>query len=280
MKRTNTRAAVIALSGVVAVTAAACGGGGSTATSTGSGTSAAAATKGGTLYYLTKRRRRAPGTPSGPTSARTSPTSRRMVYRTLTTFPVASGKESTKLVADLATDTGTPSDGGKTWKFTLKDGAKWQDGKAVTCDDFKYGISRTFATDVITGGPNYAIQFLDIPKDAKGASGLQGPLPRRQGQAAFDKAVTCAGNTITFNLKQAGRDFNYARRLPRLRAVPQGPGQGRQVQLRGLLQRPVQAAGHVDQEQGRHVRPQPQLGPEDGHRSARPTRTRSSSPRA
>ena len=39
---------------------------------------------------------------------------------------------------------------------------KWQDGKQVTCDDFKYGVSRTFATDVITGGPTYAMQFLDI----------------------------------------------------------------------------------------------------------------------
>ena len=64
MKRTNTRAAVIALSGVVAVTAAACGGGGSTATSTGSGTSAAAATKGGTLYVPDQARRRALGPPA------------------------------------------------------------------------------------------------------------------------------------------------------------------------------------------------------------------------
>ena len=81
------------------------------------------------------------------------------VDRTLTTFPPRcdQGGQS-KLPPDLATDTGTMSDGGKTWKFTLKDGVKWQDGKAVTCADVKYGISRTFATDVITGGPNYALQ--------------------------------------------------------------------------------------------------------------------------
>ena len=92
MKRTNTRAAVIALSGVVAVTAAACGGGGSTATSSGSGTSAAAATKGGTLYYLTKRAVEHLD-PQRTYIGRDTANEARMVYRTLTTFPVASGKD-------------------------------------------------------------------------------------------------------------------------------------------------------------------------------------------
>lgn len=214
MKRTNTRAAVIALSGVVAVTAAACGGGGSTATSTGSGTSATAATKGGTLSYLTKRAVEH-WDPQRTYIGRDLANESRMVYRTLTTFPVASGKESTKLVADLATDTGTPSNGGKTWKFTLKDGTKWEDGKAITCADFQYGISRTFAVDVITGGPNYAIQFLDIPKDSKGASIYKGPYANdAKGQAAFDKAVACSGNTLTFHLSKPVGDFNYALYLP------------------------------------------------------------------
>ena len=56
------------------------------------------------------------------------------------------------------------SDGGKTWKFTLVDTAKWQDGQKVTCDDVKYGISRTFATDVISNGPTYILSFLDVPR--------------------------------------------------------------------------------------------------------------------
>ena len=139
-----------------------------------------------------------------------------MVYRTLTTFPVASGKESTKLVADLATDTGTPSNGGKTWKFTLKHGPKWEDGKAITCADFQYGISRTFAIDVLTGGPNYAIQFLDIPKDSKGASVYKGPYattPRARPPST--RPCSCAGNDHHLQ-PQASRsaDFNYALYLP------------------------------------------------------------------
>ena len=74
-----------------------------------------------------------------------------------------------------------PTNGGKDWKFTLRDGMKWEDGTPVTCEDLKYGVSRTFATDVITGGPTYASQYLDIPTAKDGDLGLQGPL-RHQGQ--------------------------------------------------------------------------------------------------
>ena len=81
--------------------------------------------------------------------------------------------------ADLATDTGTASNGAKTWKFTLKDGVKWQDGKAITCEDFKYGASRVFATDVITGGPNYILSYLDVPDGQGRSPGLQGSRTRR-----------------------------------------------------------------------------------------------------
>ena len=113
----------------------------------------------------------------------------RMFTRTLTTFgPVAKDGDAAQLVADVATDTGTASADGKTWSFTIKDGVKWEDGKAVTCEDFKYGISRTFAVDVITGGPNYAIQFLDIPKNKDGSSAYAGPY-KKTGQDLYDSGL-------------------------------------------------------------------------------------------
>jgi peptide/nickel transport system substrate-binding protein len=128
----------------------------------------------------------------------------RMFYRTLTQLT-----PDNKLVADLATDTGKASDGNKTWTFTLKPGPKWQDGTPVTCQDIKYGVSRTFAVNTITGGPNYAIQFLDIPTKPDGSSQYEGPYTKK-GQALFDKAVVCSGNTITFHLRKPVGDFNYA----------------------------------------------------------------------
>jgi peptide/nickel transport system substrate-binding protein len=77
--------------------------------------------KGGTLYYLTQRNAEHLD-PQRTYIGRDISNEARMVYRTLTTFPAVSGKASTKLVPDLATDTGTSSNGAKTWKFTIKDG--------------------------------------------------------------------------------------------------------------------------------------------------------------
>src|SRR6476659_5180766 len=135
----------------------------------------------------------------------------RTVYRSLVAFPISTDpKVSNTPVADLATDTGTSSEGGKVWKFTLKDGVKWEDGKPVTCEDFKYGASRVFATDIITGGPNYLLSYLDIPTDAKtGLPAYDGPY-KGDGQALFDKAITCDGNTITYHFKKPWPDFPLA----------------------------------------------------------------------
>jgi peptide/nickel transport system substrate-binding protein len=131
--------------------------------------------------------------------------------------------EGTTLVPDLATDLGRPSDGGRTWEFTLRDGVIFETGEPITCQDIRYGISRTFATDVITGGPRYAIQFLDIPPnpvtdaaDPRSAfpSAYYGPY-EGTGQSLFDQAVECSpdNRTITFHLSTPVADFNYVTTL-------------------------------------------------------------------
>ena len=55
-----------------------------------------------------------------------------------------------KVVADLA-DSWTISDDRKTYTFKLRSDAKFQDGRAVTADDFKYSLER--AADPATGSP-------------------------------------------------------------------------------------------------------------------------------
>jgi peptide/nickel transport system substrate-binding protein len=104
----------------------------------------------------------------------------------------ADPKQGTSITPDMATDLGTATDGGKTWSFTLRDGVTWQDGTDVTCDDVKYGVSRTFATDVINQGPTYAVAYLNIPTDAKsGAPQYPGPCKATAAQQAlYDAAVT------------------------------------------------------------------------------------------
>jgi peptide/nickel transport system substrate-binding protein len=132
------------------------------------------------------------------------------IYRSLTAYVLSPDLAiGTSLTPDLATDLGTATDGGKTWAFTLRDGATFQDGTPITCKDVAYGTSRTFAKE-ITQGPTYAVQYLDIPADPAGGSAYKGPYTK-VGQALFDKAVTCSadGKTITFHLSQPHADFNY-----------------------------------------------------------------------
>ncbi|WP_067431964.1 ABC transporter substrate-binding protein [Nocardioides jensenii] len=130
---------------------------------------------------------------------------RRTVYRGLVAFPMSEDPvEGTTPVADLATDTGTASEGGKVWKFTLKDGVKWEDGTDITCEDVQYGTSRVFANDVIIGGPNYTLSYIDV----KDYPGPYKATPAQQ--AAFEKAVSCDGKTVTFHFNKPWADFNQA----------------------------------------------------------------------
>jgi peptide/nickel transport system substrate-binding protein len=204
MTSLNRRVTICAIGVVLAVTATACsskksssGGGAS-----GSATSAANTKTGGTIYYLTKRPVEH-WDPQRTYIGRDLADASRLFYRTLTMLT-----PDNKLVPDLATNTGTATNSNKTWAFTLKSGPTWQDGSPVTCQDIKYGVSRTFAVNTITGGPNYAIQFLDIPTNPDGSSQYAGPYTKK-GQALYDKAVVCNGNTITFNLRKPVPDFNY-----------------------------------------------------------------------
>ncbi|MGA0946440.1 MAG: ABC transporter substrate-binding protein, partial [Candidatus Nanopelagicales bacterium] len=147
------------------------------------------------------------------------------IMRSLTAYQVAPGDaEGTTLVPDMATDTGTASNEGKTWQFTLRDGMKWEDGSPVTCADVAYGVSRQFDIGLTEGGPVYAVSYLDIPTDDEGNSAYAGPADGT-GQELFDAAVSCDGQTITFNLNQSVPDFNYAVTLG-FSAVPAGMAAG------------------------------------------------------
>ena len=131
----------------------------------------------------------------------------RLVYRQLLAFPSSTDPEvSGTPTPDLATDTGTSTEGGKVWSFTVKDGVKWQDGSEITCEDFAYGASRNFAADELTGGPGF---YLTAKLALKGE--YPGPYTATDAQQAdFDQAVTCDGKTITYKFKSPWPDFPLA----------------------------------------------------------------------
>ena len=134
----------------------------------------------------------------------------RIVYRSLVTFPITEDP-----------DEGRHRHPGHRHRHRHRVGGRQDVGvhdprrrqvagrQGVTCEDFKYGISRTFATDVITGGPNYILSYIDIPKDASGLPIYNGPY-KGDNQDAYDKAVTCDGNKLTLRFSKPWPDFNYA----------------------------------------------------------------------
>ncbi|MGW6970214.1 ABC transporter substrate-binding protein [Streptomyces sp. NPDC054952] len=177
-------------------------------------------TKGGTLTVLSNQ----DFSHLDPARNWTMPTmdfGTRLLYRTLVTFKAEPGKAGSELVPDLATDLGTPSDGGRTWTFTLKEGVKYEDGTPVRAQDVKYNVERSFAPD-LTGGPDYAAQYL------AGGESYKGPL---QGQH-LDSIKTPDDRTIVFRLKRPVADFSATATLPTFAPVPQSKETGTRYDAR------------------------------------------------
>jgi peptide/nickel transport system substrate-binding protein len=203
---------VAALASAAAVVLAACGGGSGGSKAGGSGsTDPGKPVKGGTLTMLTINEQFTDLDPQKVYTGEDISFTNAFLTRSLTAYKTSRDpKVNATLVPDMATDLGTATDGAKTWAFTLRDGMKWQDGSPVTCDDIKYGVSRTFDVAVTGGGPTYASQYLDIPVGKDGTSVYKGPfVTKNNNTAAYDKAVTCSGQTITFHLNKPIGDFNY-----------------------------------------------------------------------
>ena len=190
------------------------------------GSSDTGSQKGGTLTFMTHAEKTLHLDPQRNYTGSDLAFSVTYLTRSLVSYNPAAGPDGTGLVADLATDIGTPSADLKSWSFTLRDGITFQDGSPITCAEVAYGVSRSFANDVITDGPAFAEGFLDIPsKD--GTSEYPGPYTATaEQQALFDKAVECSadGKTITFHLNAPMSDFNYTTALLTFSPVPLDEG--------------------------------------------------------
>ncbi|NYV74836.1 ABC transporter substrate-binding protein [Streptomyces sp. UH6] len=126
----------------------------------------------------------------------------RYYSRTLVTNTPAPGAEGAGITPDLATAAAEISDDGKTYKYTLRDGVTWEDGKPITSKDIKYGIERIWAQDVLSGGPVYLKDVLD-PKGE-----YEGPYKDKDPEKLGLKAIeTPDDKTIIFKLPEANSDF-------------------------------------------------------------------------
>ncbi|RBY83013.1 ABC transporter substrate-binding protein [Geodermatophilus sp. TF02-6] len=139
----------------------------------------------------------------------------RLYTRTLVTYSTEPGRTD-ELVPDLATDLGTTPDGGSTWTFTLREGARFENGRPITSRDVKYGIERSFASDVVVGGPTHVVELLDDPADPY-AGPYQDESPDRLGLAAIEIPDD---RTVTFRLRTPQPDFPFVMALPSSSPVP------------------------------------------------------------
>jgi len=206
---------------------AACGGGGSGSTAKGLGFNAASSGK--VLNASTKK---------GGTLKLWSPqdvdfldparayygfvwTLQRLYVRQLLSYDSKPGAAGNKLVPDLATAMPAVTNSGKTYTFKLRSGIKFDTGAEITSKDVKYGIERTFAQDVLSGGPVYLMNVLDEGQKYPGPYKDKDPnkLGLKSVQTPDDK-------TIVFNLKSPNSDFPYLLAMSDSSPVPQAQDDG------------------------------------------------------
>ena len=111
-------------------------------------------------------------------------------------FARAAGRAGTAIVPDLATSVPTPTDGGKTYTFTLRSGIKFSNGKDVTPQDVKATFERLFK---IGDSPNAGSWYNVI---VGGDACVKTPKT-----CSLDKGITISGNKISFHLTQGDPEF-------------------------------------------------------------------------
>ena len=135
----------------------------------------------------------------------------------LVAFEPIGGSDAT-LVPDLATSKPTPTDGGRTYTFELRDGIRYSNGEVVAATDFRRALEQGFPLN------EFAHEYL--------YGGIEG------GEACVSEPHTCdlsqgivtndASRTITFHLVAPDPEFLYKLTLPFAYPVPPSAPDGYQ----------------------------------------------------
>lgn len=136
----------------------------------------------------------------------------RLIYRTLTTAANEPGPGGTKIVPDLATDTGRPNEDATEWTYTLKDDIFFEDGTPITAADFKYSLERSMDA-ALRIGSDFHIQYLEGASDYKGIY---------QDPKGLDSIEVVDEKTITFHLNRPVAYFPVVAMTPPFAPFPAG----------------------------------------------------------
>ena len=182
---------VVATMLAVALLAASCGGSGEKNTTT----TTAAGGKGGDMLLLANT------APSGSPDPQVNYTLQEwqlliLTHDGLVAFKRVAGKEGGKKVPDLAESIPTPTDGGKTYTFTLRPGIKFSNGQTVTGQDVKATFERLFK---IGNSPNAGTWYNVIEG---GDACVKTPKT-----CDLSKGIVVNGNKVTFHLTRGDPEF-------------------------------------------------------------------------
>ncbi|MDP9100700.1 MAG: ABC transporter substrate-binding protein [Actinomycetota bacterium] len=159
-----------------------------------------------------------------------------MITRQLTTYRSVNGK--VELVGDLATNTGTTTDGGKTWTFTLRDGITYQDGTPIVAADIKYGVERAFAPEYAEG-PTYIMEWLAGTADFHKV--YSGPYKGKH-LAAIEAPDA---KTVVFHFDKPRPDMPFAAALTTTAPVPAAKDTKAAYDLKPFASGPYKITTHV-----------------------------------
>jgi len=134
-----------------------------------------------------------------------------LLFRSLTTFR-QDDEGNYELVPDLATDLGTPNADFTEWRFTLKDGIKWENGDPVTAEEVAFGIKRSFDADAFATGPgtSYSKPYFEGGEEYGGPYADGPDFP----------AVTTEGNDIILKMGTPFPEMDYYAIFPAIGPVP------------------------------------------------------------
>ncbi|MGH3250414.1 MAG: ABC transporter substrate-binding protein [Trebonia sp.] len=118
----------------------------------------------------------------------------------LLTYKSCPGACGDTLAPGTATGLGQVSDKGLMWTYHIKKGLKFEDGSAVTAQDVKYAVERTYDRSVMDNGPTYFQTVLADPKY---------PGPYKDPKGNLTSVTTPDPYTIQFHLVSPFPDFDY-----------------------------------------------------------------------
>jgi peptide/nickel transport system substrate-binding protein len=138
-----------------------------------------------------------------------------LVTRSLTQYAYDPATNSVTLVPDLATDLGTPNADFTEWKFTIRDGIKYENGDPVTAEDVKFGMERTMDLSTFAESPGfYSAEYF------AGGDKYDGPYSSK-GKKTLD-SIAVDGMTITITMAKPFPDMPYWGAFPANGPIPQG----------------------------------------------------------